>query len=434
MTASSAAPAGGPAAGRRRVALLGPFGYGNLGDAVIVDAAIAALRRGRPDWELFGIVLDPDDVERRHGIPAVALSRTVEAHGDTWWARWSARRRASPRRWVRQLERLLGRVPTEVGLLWRAHRALAGTDALVVCGSGQLQDRWGGGGAWSAPYALLRWSLLARLRGASVIVLGVGAGPVDSRLARRFFRWALALAVDRSFRDEWSREFVVSQIGGPAGDPVVPDLAFGLPTLVPCDRAARPGRRGRMVGIGPIGYHRPGTWPETDPERYARYLETVVEVAVGVLASGDRVRFLRGEAHYDQFAVDDVIEQMEQRGVDTNGLEGTAPGEIASVDDLLDAIRGCDVVVASRFHNVLLALASGRPVVALSYQEKIDSLMARFGQSEMCLAIGTATAAGVLDRLDGTRRSAGFGEQAAALVEQSRRALEEHYARIVELV
>ena len=43
-----------------------------------------------------------------------------------------------------------------------------------------------------------------------------------------------------------------------------------------------------------------------------------------------------------------------------------------------------DVVVASRFHNVLLALMLNKPVMAISYHEKLDSLMASVGLSDFC--------------------------------------------------
>ena len=40
---------------------------------------------------------------------------------------------------------------------------------------------------------------------------------------------------------------------------------------------------------------------------------------------------------------------------------------IASVDDLLKQLAATDVVVATRFHNVLLALLLNKPAIAISY-------------------------------------------------------------------
>jgi polysaccharide pyruvyl transferase WcaK-like protein len=55
-----------------------------------------------------------------------------------------------------------------------------------------------------------------------------------------------------------------------------------------------------------------------------------------------------------------------------------------SFEDVLSQLAATDIVVASRFHNVLLALMLNKPVVAISYHEKIDALMNAVGMSEFC--------------------------------------------------
>ena len=40
--------------------------------------------------------------------------------------------------------------------------------------------------------------------------------------------------------------------------------------------------------------------------------------------------------------------------------------------------------MVSRFHNVLLALMLGRPVVSMSYNEKNDALMREMGLAAYC--------------------------------------------------
>ena len=41
----------------------------------------------------------------------------------------------------------------------------------------------------------------------------------------------------------------------------------------------------------------------------------------------------------------------------------------------MQQIAEVEVVVASRFHNVLLALLLGKPVVSIAYNQKNDALM-----------------------------------------------------------
>lgn len=409
----------------RCIALMGPFGYGNLGDAAIVDTVIGELRARRPAWRLRAYTLDPADTERRHGIPAEPLSRTTSNTGVL------ARLRRSPHPSVRRLERVVGRVPAELGMLVRAWRSLGDVDALVVCGSGQLQDLWGGGGPWSAPYTLARWALLARLRGAKVVVLSVGAGPLDARLSRWFVRRALGLAHYRSVRDEWSHRYLAAEVGFDRGDPVVPDLAWGLP--VPDVAAARPDRSGAVIGVNPIGYHRAGSWPVADQDSYRAYLDTMTTFVAGVLAGGRRVRFLTGEAHYDALVVAELLDELEGRGVDLSGVVGTLP---TTVDEQVAAVTACDVVVASRFHNLLLAHLLGRPAIGVSYQAKTDALMDLVGRHGAVTPVGRVTVGWLQQQLDAV--TTGWSEADAGIVaevvDRSRKELDHQYDQILALL
>src|SRR6202030_926509 len=57
---------------------------------------------------------------------------------------------------------------------------------------------------------------------------------------------------------------------------------------------------------------------------------------------------------------------------------------IWSVDDLLSQIVATDIVVATRFHNVLLALLCNKPVISISFHHKCESLMSQLGLDKYC--------------------------------------------------
>ena len=58
-----------------------------------------------------------------------------------------------------------------------------------------------------------------------------------------------------------------------------------------------------------------------------------------------------------------------------------------TVADLIGQIESTDIVVATRFHNVLLALMRQKPVISISYNRKNDSLMAEVGLGDYCLHV-----------------------------------------------
>jgi polysaccharide pyruvyl transferase WcaK-like protein len=374
----------------KKIGLMGPFGYGNLGDAAIQDAMLQHIRKYFPDAEIYGFSLNPEDTQARHGIKSFPITRMSwleeEKSGNSFFERlgnWLGGRNSPV---LKKLEKWVRRGPREFGMILSAYRILKGFDVLIVSGGGQLDDYWGGGGPWSHPYTMLKWGGLARLRKAKFMFVSVGAGPLDAKLSQIFVRFALSLANYRSYRDAYSKEYVARVVGFEKNDPVYPDLAFSLQAddSLSVPLPTNPSRR--IVGIGPIGYFKPGSWPEEDPDTYAAYLEKLASLVCWLFERQYAVLFLPGEAYYDQLAINDLIEILKRRhGGDLHDLFVEAT--IHTVPDLLTQIQRTEFVVLSRLHNIILSQSLNKPVIALSYQAKIDSLMANTGQANYCFPI-----------------------------------------------
>ncbi len=370
----------------KKIGIMGFFGYGNLGDAAVQETVVQRIREHIPDAEIYGFSLDPSDTEARHGIKSFPISRlrdqdTGNAKGLYKFGNWL---KSHPNPKFHKLERWIMRAPMEFSLFRDAFKNLKGFDALIVSGSGPLQDYWAGGGPFSAPYTLLKWGIVAKLRKTKYFFVSVGAGPINASLSKVFFRYALSLADYRSFRDKFSKQLIRS-IGFTKDDPIYPDQGWGLDvdTQTPPEyETTRP-----IVGIGPMGYFREGCWPQADSGLYADYLEKMASFVIWLLDKQYAILFLPGEVHFDQLVISDLIEALEHKGV--VGSEGRLlRPTILTVDDLMANLKVVDCVVASRFHNILLAQLIGKPVLAISYQEKIDDLMVETGQGDYYEQIG----------------------------------------------
>jgi polysaccharide pyruvyl transferase WcaK-like protein len=55
---------------------------------------------------------------------------------------------------------------------------------------------------------------------------------------------------------------------------------------------------------------------------------------------------------------------------------------VSTVDQLLSQLAETDIVVATRFHNVLFALILDKPVISISFHDKCVSLLDQMGLSE----------------------------------------------------
>ena len=221
------------------ISFFGHFGTMNFGNEATLLAIVSRLRLLFPNCRFCCICTRPENVISTHGIHAVP--HTVR----------------SVRIWDRQIP--LGKrarmaflgLSEEVREYIRAWRVLKGTDMFVIPGTGLLTDAFGLSG-WG-PYGLLKWSLMARLRGCRVAVRqrrrrpGSTAGSGDFSSSR-----ALSLAEYRSYRDVPSRDVVESLGVRTRDDRIYPDLVFGLsPSPLPtaADREGRP-----VVGLGLMEY------------------------------------------------------------------------------------------------------------------------------------------------------------------------------------
>src|SRR5712691_6471544 len=232
----------------RKIAFYGLFGQQNWGNECTLQAIIYNARRYLPDAELRCFCTGPHETLLRHNIPAFPISNRF-AHGYPTTSGTPARRKHPLARFLRAL---FIRIPMELLDWMRAFKSLRGFDMLVVPGTGLLTDF--SSNPLGGPYQLLKWSIIATLCRCKLLFVSVGAGPMYHPVTKWFIRWALSFAEYRSYRDNYSKEFV-ERIGFKThNDALYPDLAFSLPSaLFPdCDNR----NRGRpVIGVGVNDYY-----------------------------------------------------------------------------------------------------------------------------------------------------------------------------------
>jgi polysaccharide pyruvyl transferase WcaK-like protein len=409
------------AAPRAHVRVFGNFGTRNLGNEYTLRAVVANLRRYLPDATVSCICPGPAEVTKSHGIAAVSMSYRASPE-------FQARARgASSGRLTRFCRRLFMRLPRE-GVEWaRAFSALKGTTMLVMAGTGMLGDF--GIGPFDLHYEILKWSLLARMRGAKVLFLSVGAGPVESPLSRWLLKRAAALADYRSYRDAFSLSFMTGLGVDTRRDFVYPDLAFSL--RAEASRAADRSGAGRVVGLGLMSYR--GKRADGSGERlYRDYVRKAARFLDWLLGRGYAVRLLIGDMSYDTSIREDVVAEVRRlRPGDPPRMIIDAP--VGSPETLLEQLAATDLVVATRFHNIVLAMMLNKPVLALSYHPKIASLMAGVGLERYCQSIDELDVDRLIERFIALERDADAVKSLIGRkLEEYAAALDQQYSRIFE--
>ena len=359
-----------------RITFLGWFGAQNLGNECTLQTIIGHLRERVRDVEFTCVCVVPEDTTSRHGISATAIAERYPNISDSQL--WLVKNNLLARTLGKILLRLL-RIP--IGLVgWlKAFRSLARTDMLIVPGTGLLTDAFARPLGW--PYYIFKWSLVATMCRCRLLFVSVGAGPIYHPLSRWLIKSALSMADFRSYRETSTLQYLNSIGFATQNDPIFPDLAFNLPLTVSHKNNIRKRHR-RVVGIGVMHYAGRLSVDKPRSSTYTAYLNTLVSFIGWLLVRQYDVSLLVGDISDDAHVLQELKDLLKQEAWFDQSRFIDAP--ILTVEDLLARLAETDAVVATRFHNALLALVMNKPVILISFHHKCVSLMNEMGLSDYC--------------------------------------------------
>lgn len=396
---------------RRKIGLLRELTNGNLGNAAFEAAVIQHLLDYYPSADIYVSCIDSLEPFKARNIklfPATqTAARLLEARtailtsspdatgsaGDGSVRAWLKKRRLLAPVVVRcrRMRAKLAGLASEIMFCWHSYQFLKGFGLLIVCGGGQFSDGWGG--PWGHPATLFLWSTLARLTGTRFVILDVGVERVASPLSRWLLKRVLSHAQYRSFRDERSRQ-IVAGWGVHAQSFVYPDLAFSL--KIPVITHEEPTGPHPLVGVSPMAYCDPRSWPIKDAAVYQGYLATLASFTRELMKRGYSIVLFASQIRMDMSVIHDLrcLIVGDNPALADRIVEPT----IRTVDELLAVMSTLEFVVASRMHGVLLAQLMYTPVLAISYDDKVDALMAGLDLSAFCLDIRAVALSSLIER------------------------------------
>lgn len=354
-----------------KIGLFGQFGSGNTGNDGSLEAMLHVLNRISPNAQLVCICSDPEIITPKFQIRAVPVGQAASAHI-----------------YLRLLNRLLFNVPRRLTGFIGALTLAQGLDLIIVPGTGILDDFNENPFGW--PFAILRWSIAARLAGARFAFVSIGAGPVTHPLSRVFIRRAALLAAHRSYRDQVSYDFMRSLGVSGRRDGVSADIAFALPVA----DDVLTNSADQRIGLGVMNYRGWRKNAQDGAAIYQTYLNKMGILVDGLLDQGRQVRLLIGDQG-DLAAVKDLQSRLRHR--DKGNVTFEPP---ASLQGLMQQIALTDIVVASRYHNIVCALAMTRPAISIGYARKNDALLNDTGLGAYCHHIETFNPEHLLGQID----------------------------------
>lgn len=345
-----------------RVGLFGDLGMGNIGNDASLEAVLGSLRAEHPEASVDAMCVGPATVSERYGLRAVPMS----------WYRYQGPRP------VAALLKLLGKGidAFRIAAWVRRH------DAVIIPGMGIFETTLPLR-AWGLPYALFVVGISGRLLRTKVAYVSVGAGTVNQRATRFLFGWAARLASYRSYRDPDSRAAMAQWGLDTPDDPVYPDLAFALPAAV-----SGPGDP-RIICVGVMDYCGSNDDRSQAADIRRSYVTQMQQFVRWLLDDGRCVRLLVGDTNGSDGGVVAELLADARRALPDLDESQLVARPVTTLADIMREMAAAGSVVAIRFHNVVAALMLGKPVIAISYGDKHDALMADSGITDFCIPVRT---------------------------------------------
>ena len=358
-----------------RVGLFGLLGQGNLGNDGSMEAVLRYLRAEHPGAIVDVMCTGPEQVTQRYGLPAVRLR----------WYDWEDRGSERPT----VVRKSLGTATGMVMDLLRTATWVRRHDVVIVPGMGVLEASLPQR-PWGTPYAMFLLSASGRLFGVKVALVSVGANVIHQRLTRSLFMAAARLASYRSYRDKGSKDAMQRMGVDTSGDLVYPDLAFSLP--VPEATVTLAG----AVGVGIMDYSGGNDDRRQARELHSAYIEQMKRFVLWLADNGRPIRLFTTDVH-DERIMREVLADLR---VKRPGLDPSRAVVVpaTTLDELMRQMTSVEVVVASRFHNVLCSLKLAKPTLAVGYSGKFESLMAEMGLAEFCHSARSLDAARLIEQ------------------------------------
>lgn len=335
----------------RRVALYGYLGSGNIGNDASLETVLAWLRSAHPDVDVRCITIAPDEVTARYGVLAERLAWHSVGRGGT--------------RATEAFRKLFGRLVD----VPRSYALASSVDAVIVPGMGVLEESLRVR-PWGLPFGLFLMAAACRLLNRPFVLLDVGAEWAANPLTRWLYVATVRLAAHVSYRDS-SSAAEMARAGARSPEAVAPDLAFTHPA--PTSATPEPGR----LVAGVMAYYGKGDDPKRGMGVRRKYVATLADAIARVADAGNQVVLVGGDRVDVEVARD--VREAALRAYPALTDDAVLVRNCATFIELTEEMLRAEVIIASRFHNLICALRVARPTISVGYADKNRHLMEALG-------------------------------------------------------
>ena len=314
-----------------QILISGYYGFNNIGDESILSAVIDNLREKLDDIEITVLSQNPESTAQKYGVLSVNRKSAIDIF-----------------------------------------RAMKKSNLLISGGGSLLQDVTSKKSILY--YLMIMW--LAFLLRKKVFIYSQGIGPIQSGFNRRLTAATLQRTQGIVVRDEASKE-LLTEIGLNCND-----------IIVTADPVLRVKKAELCIGkeiLEREGFlHEPGRmtvgWAIRERKTNSSFVDEVC-ISIRRLISEYHAKIVLIPFHYSEDMA--VIEEIEKR----LGDQVCCIKHKYLTNEMLSIIGNMDILVGVRLHSLIHAAIMDVPMIAVSYDPKINSFMHSMDLKAMCSTI-----------------------------------------------
>ncbi|WP_433744869.1 polysaccharide pyruvyl transferase family protein [Falsibacillus pallidus] len=328
-----------------KIGIVGNYGHDNNGDEAILQGILQQLTEhlhiNKQDITIFSN--NPENTYERYGVKSAFL---IKKKGNI--------------------------ASTMLSTLSQHAKIIKGLDVLIIGGGGILMDMY----KRDAPlYSII--AFIGRLFRCRIIIYGVGAGPITTGLGKVLIKGMANSASMVAVRDEKSKKLLES-IGIKKEIEIIADPAFTLGD----EKPAVLSKNIKKIGVTAVPYYSSEYWPESNPEKYQSYITGMAENLDALIERLDaEVIFYSTKFPQDVKVTEEICHLMQHSSnvkVEKGNLHPT---------DLMKLSSEMDLIIGTRLHSLILAVAAGTPIIGIGYHKKVQSFMERLDKEDLYVDI-----------------------------------------------
>jgi polysaccharide pyruvyl transferase CsaB len=320
-----------------KIGIIGNYGHNNNGDEAILTGIIKQLTEELtiPKEDILVFSNNPENTKERYGLNAVTL---LHKRGNLFSSIAATLRSNYP--------------------------IIKKLDLLIIGGGGLLMDMY----KRDAPlYATL--GILGHYAGCKVVIYGVGAGPIRTKMGAFFIKQLLKRADKISVRDADSKTLLES-LGVKKEIHIIGDPALYLTSF----DSKKHSSSIRKIAVTAVPYYSQRYWPISDEMKYSQYISGMAQnLDQFIEEKGVTVTFFSTKYPQDVQVTKDIVSLMKYKDQTTIIDRNIYPEEIISI------CASHDLVVGTRLHSLILGIVAKTPVIGIGYHPKVRHFLSRMG-------------------------------------------------------